>query len=206
MNVSIMQPNICMWCGLLKSLIDSDLHIIRDDVKSSKNSRYNRNKIAGNGPPIWFTIPYIKFKDSKLIYQQNLNTSKAVKKKMLSLFTQKYSEFPFFERTFNLINNTLSQKNDITPICEVYSSFIEELKIIGFPICRTVFASELILDTKNNNLIYGVEMVNFLLNKANAQTYLAAENTVKYAKPEEYKIRNVKIQKYFDKKYKNNFN
>ena len=144
-----------------------------------------------------------KIWDSKLIYQQNLNTSKLLRK-MLSLFIKNIL-IPIFERTFNLINNTL-KKNDITPICEVYSSFIEELKIIGFPICRTVFASELILDTKNNNLIYGVEMVNFLLNKANAQTYLAAENTVKYAKPEEYKIRNVKIQKYFDKKYKNNFN
>ena len=32
-----MQPNIFMW-RLLKSLLDSDLHIIRDDVKSTKNA------------------------------------------------------------------------------------------------------------------------------------------------------------------------
>ena len=46
-----MQPNIFMWSGLLKSLLDSDLHIILDVVKASKNSRYNRNKIRGNLNP-----------------------------------------------------------------------------------------------------------------------------------------------------------
>ena len=67
MKVSIMQPNIFMWGGLLKSIIDSDLHIILDIVSSSKNSRYNRNKIEGKNDPIWLTIPFIEFKRSKLI-------------------------------------------------------------------------------------------------------------------------------------------
>ena len=36
MKVSIMQPNIFMWGGLLISLLESDLHIIRDDVTAPK--------------------------------------------------------------------------------------------------------------------------------------------------------------------------
>ena len=67
-----MQPNIFMWGGLLKSIIDSDLHIILDVVKSSKNSRYNRNKIAGKGAPSWVTIPYLGFKREKEIMNQIL--------------------------------------------------------------------------------------------------------------------------------------
>ena len=61
MKVSIMQPNIFMLGGLLKSILDSDLHIVLDVVKSSKNSRYNRNKIAGLGDASWLTIPYVEF-------------------------------------------------------------------------------------------------------------------------------------------------
>ena len=73
-----------MWGGLLKSIVDSDLHIILDVVKSSKNSRYNRNKIAGNGEPIWLTIPFVEFKREKLIRNQNLDTSTITKNKLLS--------------------------------------------------------------------------------------------------------------------------
>ena len=88
MKVSIMQPNVFMWCGLLKSLLDSDIHIIRDDVKSSKNSRYNRNKIKGDSDQIsWLTIPFSGFKDHKLIKDHNLNTSKSSSKNILNLFT-----------------------------------------------------------------------------------------------------------------------
>ena len=75
MKVSIMQPNIFMWGGLLKTIIDSDLHIVLDIVKSSKNCIYNRNKIAGEGDPAWLTIPFIDFKRSKIIKDQKLDTS-----------------------------------------------------------------------------------------------------------------------------------
>ena len=75
-----MQPNIFMWGGLLKSIIDSDLHIILDTVKSSKNSRYNRNKIAGRGDPAWITIPYLGFKRERKIMHQILDTSQIQRK------------------------------------------------------------------------------------------------------------------------------
>ena len=50
---------------LLKSIIDGDLHIVLDVEKSSKNSRYNRNKITGLGNSSWLTIPWVKLKKKR---------------------------------------------------------------------------------------------------------------------------------------------
>ena len=73
--------------GLLISLLESDLHIIRDDVTLSKNSRCNRNRIAGNSDVSWLTIPYDNFSSTKLIKDQFLQTSKRNNNKIISKYT-----------------------------------------------------------------------------------------------------------------------
>jgi len=195
-----MQPNIFMWGGLLKSLLDSDLHIIRDDVKSTKNARFNRNKIKGNGDTKWFTIPYVSFKDSNLIREQYLNTSDKIVKKLISEFSKRYSDFPYHKVTLRLLQNTLNHKNELTPIIEVYMKFLDGLREIGFPLCEVKLASSLMIS--NNPKLYGLEMVNKILDTTKATTYLAAENTIKYAKPEDYSVKYVMLQKYRDLSYK----
>ena len=73
-----------MWCGLLKQIIDSDIHIILDNVKASKNSRYNRNLVGGQGEKDWLTIPYTNFSRNKNINQLKLNTSEKIRKNIHS--------------------------------------------------------------------------------------------------------------------------
>ena len=104
-----MQPNIFMWGGLLKSLIESDLHVIRDDVKSTKNARYNRNLIAGTGEILWFTIPFVGFKDKKLINQQNLTDAhtcyKVFKKSLYKKISLKENGFSFCPELTTKLSN-----------------------------------------------------------------------------------------------------
>tara|TARA_Y100000589_G_scaffold315142_1_gene338317 strand:- start:233 stop:970 length:738 start_codon:yes stop_codon:yes gene_type:complete len=202
MKVSIMQPNIFMWGGLLKSLIESDLHVIRDDVKSTKNARYNRNLIAGKGEAVWFTIPFVGFKDKNLINQQNLNTSKKTVRKLKNLFLSKYDKFKYYENALDLISYTLDFDRDETSLCDVYVKFLEGLKSLGYPVCRFIFASSLKINENLDSKLFGLEMVNEILKVTEADTYLASENTVNYANPNEYKTKKVMIQKYQDAFYK----
>ena len=202
MKVSIMQPNIFMWGGLLKSLIESDLHVIRDDVKSTKNARYNRNLIAGNGEIVWYTIPFVGFKDKKLINQQNLNTSKKTVRKLKQTFSSRYSEFKYYENALKLINTSLDFDEDETPLCDVYVKFLAGLRSLGYPICKFIFASSLNINENLDPKLFGLRMVNEILKVTEADTYLASENTVNYANPNEYVTKKVMIQKYQDTFYK----
>ena len=195
-----MQPNIFMWCGLLKSLIDSDLHIIRDDVKSSRNSRFNRNKIAGNGTETWLTIPFIKFNDHKLIFEQRLSTNDIVRKKLTSLFKGRYASYPYCSRSLEIINYSLQVGADEGNLIDIYIRFLDALRNIGLPICKTVLASSLIKESEKYSFS-GVDMVNNLLNKSNADCYYAAQNTINYAERSEYRVKKVLIQEFSQKSY-----
>jgi len=196
-----MQPNIFMWGGLLKSLIDSDLHIVLDIVKSSKNSRYNRNKIAGNTQPIWLTIPYINFKRDKKICDQKLDTSKNTTKKLINSFTERYSEARYFNKSLYLLENTLCMNKDISNLSEVYLNFLNTLKDIGTPLCKIKFASDLFNENYEFKTLNGVHLVNKILEITKAETYLASENTIHYAEPYEYNISELWIQKFTSKEY-----
>ena len=196
-----MQPNIFMWGGLLKSIIDSDLHIVLDVVNSSKNSRYNRNKIAGLGEPTWLTIPFIEFKRSKKIMYQKLDTSKISKLKVINLYKKRYSDANFFNKGFEILESTICSEEPQTNLVLIYENFLRALKSYGLPICKIVYASRIIDEDEVDTLPQGVELVNYFLRKFNADKYLAAENIINYCKPCEYKVKEVCIQKFCSSYY-----
>lgn len=57
MTVSIHQPAIFPWLGLISKIQQSDLYICLDTVQYSKNSFDNRNRILINNTPHWITFP-----------------------------------------------------------------------------------------------------------------------------------------------------
>ncbi len=202
-----MQPNIFMWGGLLKSILESDLHIILDTVKSSKNSRYNRNKIAGVGNPTWLTIPYVGFKREKQILNQSLDTSLITRQKIITFFANRYSKSIYFDKSLEILKSTLSVHEKETNICIIYNNFLNAIKNIGFPICPTLFASNILGKGKDFDDLKGVQLINKLLEKVSANIYLASENTLNYASPSQYNVSQVWIQKFTSKSYlQNNLN
>ena len=159
-----MQPNIFMWSGLLKSLLDSDLHIILDVVKASKNSRYNRNRIRGNSKPTWLTIPFSGFSRNYLINQLRLDTSKATQEKIFNLFYSRYKNAPFFVKSNFVLENTIMTDVPDSFLLDVYHQFLESLKGLEIKICKTIRASEIISKETYLNL-NGVDLVNYLLKR-----------------------------------------
>lgn len=201
MKVSIMQPNIFMWGGLLKSIIDSDIHVVLDIVNSSKNSTYNRNRIAGNGDPTWLTIPFIEFKRSKKIMHQQLDTSRKSNTKIINLYQNRYSQSNYFKNGLNVLGSTIFTKEPQTNLILIYENFLNALKSIGLPICEIKYASKIIDNEKIDHFPSGVDLVNYFLTKFDAEKYLASENTIKYCSPCEYKVKEVCIQNFRSSKY-----
>lgn len=198
MKVSIMQPNIFMWCGLLKQILDSDLHIVLDHVKASKNARYNRNLVQGLGKKAWLTIPFVDFSRQMPINKLILNTSLATKRKVCAQFESRYRKAPFYDRTseilLDLFDNADSEQ---CPLVSVYSSFLTSLQKIGLKFPKIVSSSKL-LSSYNMEFesFQGIDIVNSLLDHSLASTYLAAQNTVNYACISDYKINSVLIQSF----------
>lgn len=196
-----MQPNIFMWGGLLKSIIDSDLHIVLDIVKSSKNSRYNRNRIAGKGNPTWLTIPFNNFKREKKICDQELDTSQTKKDKLINFFKERYSEAKYYEKAIYILENTLLENKDLSNLCDVYHNFLNALDGIGLPLGKIEFASDLFDKKHELEELKGINLINRILKETNAETYLSSENTINYANPNEYNVSKIWIQKFSAKEY-----
>ena len=200
MKVSIMQPNLFMWNGLLKQLCDSDIHIILDHVKGSKNSRYNRNRISGNKSPCWLTMPMKDFSRNNAINTIMIDTSDKSNKKNLDLFSARYSKAPFFKNSNDILSSTITTISDETNIIDLYKRFLNELKSKVVPICKTILSSE-ILSNEESELLKGVDLVNNLIKKVSGTTYLAAQNTESYANAGDYIIDDIKIQRFIYESY-----
>ncbi len=58
-KVSIHQPNFLPWLGYFQKLVQSDIHIILDDVQVPRRnggSWSNRTRLLGHGTPRWLTV------------------------------------------------------------------------------------------------------------------------------------------------------
>jgi hypothetical protein len=55
--VSIAQPAYWMWCGLVRRIACSDVHVVLDNVDHSHGSFTNRNRIRTREGWRWLTVP-----------------------------------------------------------------------------------------------------------------------------------------------------
>jgi hypothetical protein len=80
MKVSIHQPNFMPWPGFFNKIIQSDIFVILDDVKCSKNSFFNRSKFASGKNTFWLTVPLAKKSYSLKIYNAETPNKKWIDK------------------------------------------------------------------------------------------------------------------------------
>ena len=196
-----MQPNLFMWGGLLKSMIDSDLHIVLDNVKASKNSRYNRNRIKGNGSVAWLTVPYKDFSRKLLINELRCDMRVGVRTVLKGQFSERYKGACFLERSQEVLSSTLESSSDTTDLVDLYERFLGALKRCGLPISDVIYASRIVTGKEWAECEDGVEKVNLLLSRVKATTYLAAENTAAYADISSYTVDNVRLQRFRSVRY-----
>jgi len=190
-----------MWNGLAKQLCDSDLHIILDHVKASKNEIYNRNRISGKDATCWLTIPMTNFSRSKSIEELLLDLSKTSRSKLDNLFKLRYSDSPFYLISNTILLATLGSFFDTPSLIHVYMRFLDALRNAGLPICRTIRSSDLIKSHPFILQCKGIDLVNNLLEVVSASAYLAAQNTLLYASRKDYIIDDIRVQQFTYQEY-----
>ena len=195
MKVSVMQPNLFMWPGLLKTILQSELHIVLDSVPASKNSRYNRNKICGSGGERWLTVPFCNFSRNLTIDKLRVDSSTENILSLENIFSNRYANASFLSESLSLITGLKNSRS--SSLCDIYVAFLDSLSALNFELPPIIFSSKLKnLDDLDSPKLKGAYLIDNILREVNATTYLAAQNVQSYSSPDDYSVNKVLFQRF----------
>jgi hypothetical protein len=187
MKVAVHQAEHLPWLGFFYKMYLSDIFVLLDHVKFTKNNFQNRNRVKDcKGNIHWLTIP-IESKNltSKSIREIKVGDRNLWQFKYLESIRHFYSGTEYFNTIFPQIKLIVSQ-NDLS-LFEINMKLIKEFrKYLGIntPI---VFSSELSLTTKKS------EMLLEICNKLNADTYLSGLGGKAYLNVETFQTNNMRL-------------
>lgn len=199
MKVSIMQPNVFMWPGLLVSILSSDLHIVLDTVLASKNARYNRNLIAGSHDKRWLAVPFSNFSRHLLLKELTLNISPSNINALVNIFSSRYSDAQYVDICLAILSSIADSESD--SLSDVYRVFLSSLGRCGFQLPEIVFSSDLNLNPELIADLRGADLIDLILKEVGATTYLAAQNVRAYSTPQDYLPCTVMFQHFMSNPY-----
>jgi len=102
--LAIMQPYFLPYIGYFQLISAVDLFIVYDNIKYTKKGWINRNRMLQNGKDVMFSLPlrsdsdYLNVCDRYLAVDFNRD-------KLLSQFKGAYCRAPYFEETFQLVED-----------------------------------------------------------------------------------------------------
>ena len=183
-----------MWPGLLKSILDSDIHIVLDSVKSSKNDRYNRNLIAGSLEKRWLTVPFVDFSRDKLIRDLTIDNSQKSVDNLENIFCSRYKDAPYLAEAIKLVKciNPLGSNY----LSDAYLTFLNELNDLGVSLPKIIKSQHLLENVNIANFKSPIDLINYLLQSVESSTYLAAHNVQSYSNKADYSVSNVYYQNF----------
>jgi hypothetical protein len=102
-SIAVMQPYFFPYIGYFQLINEVDKFVFYDDVDFIKNGWINRNRILINGEPKYFTIPCKDVSSNKIIKKVEHALDQRSKKKLLKKIKFTYSNAPYFEGVFPII-------------------------------------------------------------------------------------------------------
>ena len=197
MVVSINQPAYLPWLGYFDRIIQSDFHIILDDVQFEKNSVINRNKIVTDKKWSWLTVPVLtkgNFCSLEIDGLKIDNTSKWKKKHYKSL-KNNYGKSKYFGEHENWFKNYYDKDWDyLYPLLEASTDYFMDTLEINIPRVRS---SELNVKGQKSDYI-----LNLCL-EIGASTYLSGPFGRDYLKLNDFEKKGIHVvfHKYKSPKY-----
>lgn len=107
-KVAIMQPYFIPYIAYFQLIKAVDIFVIYDDLQYSKGGWINRNRILLNGEPSYISLPLKKGSDYLNINERYLSDD-FEKTKMLNRIKNLYKKSPYFDQTFELVNDIFSK-------------------------------------------------------------------------------------------------
>lgn len=106
--VVVEQPNYIPWIGYFDLIAQSDVWVWYDDVQYTKRDWRNRNRVAGEGEPVWLTIPVrTRGRYEQKILEVEIDRERPWEHKHLETLRHCYREAPAFEEVFAIVRKTL---------------------------------------------------------------------------------------------------
>ena len=97
MIACVHQPNYLPWLGFFAKVAMSDVYVVMDNVQYSKNTWNNRVKIAGNGDPLWLTVPVRRQGLETLIANVEIDYSRNWVKQHRATLEARYGRSSYFK-------------------------------------------------------------------------------------------------------------
>ncbi len=106
--ICVIQPSFLPWRGFFHLVQKSDIFVHYDDVRYSKHSWRNRNRIISSAGTIWMTVPV----EAKGCLQKNVDEIKIAnnlgwRQRILGQIITNYRKSPFFENYYPAIERIL---------------------------------------------------------------------------------------------------
>lgn len=125
-KLAIMQPYFMPYIGYFQLINAVDKFIVYDNIKYTKKGWINRNRILNGNGYTYLTLPLEKDSDFRNIDERLISTS-FNKEKFLNQIKGIYNNAPWFENTYQLINQVINYDsknlfefifNSIKTVCE----------------------------------------------------------------------------------------
>jgi len=106
MKIAIMQPYFLPYIGYFQLIDAVDQFVVYDNIKYTKKGWINRNRMLVNGMDVIFSLPLKKDSDYLDVVQRQL-ASDFSRDAMLRKFKNAYAPAPYFDSTFQLLEQIL---------------------------------------------------------------------------------------------------
>lgn len=108
MKLAIMQPYLFPYIGYFQLMNAVDEFIVYDNIQFTKKGWINRNRILVNGKDQYITFPLKKDSDYLDVRERELAEAWPVeRKKMLNRITESYRKAPYFDSTYQLVEQAI---------------------------------------------------------------------------------------------------
>jgi len=181
---AIHQPQYLPWLGCFDKIDQADVFCFLDNVQFKKNEWQNRNRIKTAQGWQWITVP-VKHRFPQMIKEVEINNTVNWKKKHLQALVTNYKKAPFFDRYFDLFEDTYSK--EWTYLSELNIFIVEHLCSVLNLQAKRVPASTLLLREDPTDRLIDI------CKTLGADTYLAGKDGAKYMDVERFRKEGIKV-------------
>ncbi len=111
MSIGIVQPYLFPYIGYFQLISEVDTFVFYNDVNFITRGWINRNKVLINGEENYFTIPCKDASQNKLINEVKHAMTDKKRGKLLRKIKFSYSNAPFFDDIFPIVENVLQTES-----------------------------------------------------------------------------------------------
>lgn len=111
MKIFVQQPSYLPWIGYFEQIYEVDTFVFFDDVRFTKSSWKNRNRIKNNNGEMWLTVPVCNRSSPNLLIKDAKidHSHKWVNKHLKSIFFA-YKKSRYFDEIYQLVETTLRKR------------------------------------------------------------------------------------------------